>query len=240
LHLGGGIKVILFDLDGTLRLSRPTSVQAFLEFAVRSGMEDGAEKRLRYMRWVHYYWAQSQEMLDDLETYPDSEDFWTNYARLSLLRFGSTEHRAFELAPEVQRYMTEEHRPVDYVPEDVSETLQALKDAGYRMGVVSNRRQPFDDELVELGLGGYFELALDASQAGSWKPEPGIFLVALERLGATPEQAVYVGDNYYADVIGAQRAGVQPVLYDPEGIFPDADCPVIRRIGELAVKYPPR
>jgi FMN phosphatase YigB (HAD superfamily) len=42
-----------------------------------------------------------------------------------------------------------------------------------------------------------------------------------------------VGDNYYADVIGAQRAGLPAVLVDAEDIFPEADCSVINEIGQL-------
>jgi FMN phosphatase YigB (HAD superfamily) len=52
-------------------------------------------------------------------------------------------------------------------------------------------------------------------------------------MGIEPGQAVYVGDNYFADVIGAQRAGMRAVLIDPEGLFPEADCPVIHKISEL-------
>ena len=48
-----------------------------------------------------------------------------------------------------------------------------------------------------------------------------------------PGQAVYVGDNYFADVIGAQRAGIGAVLIDPQDLFPEADCPVIQKISEL-------
>jgi putative hydrolase of the HAD superfamily len=72
-----------------------------------------------------------------------------------------------------------------------------------------------------------------AGQVSAWKPDPGLFIHALECLGVPAQSAIYVGDNYYADVVGARRAGVHPVLYDPEGVFPNADCTVIRRIGEL-------
>jgi FMN phosphatase YigB (HAD superfamily) len=68
---------------------------------------------------------------------------------------------------------------------------------------------------------------------GISKPEPGIFYAALERLGATADQSLYVGDNYWADVIGARRAGVTPVLLDPHRLFPEADCLVLDRIDEL-------
>jgi FMN phosphatase YigB (HAD superfamily) len=49
----------------------------------------------------------------------------------------------------------------------------------------------------------------------------------------SPKEAIYVGDNYYADVVGARRAGLQPVLYDPIGIFPDPDCATIKSFDEL-------
>ena len=48
-----------------------------------------------------------------------------------------------------------------------------------------------------------------------------------------PDETVYVGDNYYADVVGARRAGLQPVLYDPHLIFPDADCITICSLDKL-------
>ena len=56
---------------------------------------------------------------------------------------------------------------------------------------------------------------------------------ALTLLQATPEQAVYVGDNYYADVIGAERANIRPILYDPEKIFEDVDCEVVSSLREI-------
>jgi predicted HAD superfamily phosphohydrolase YqeG len=42
-----------------------------------------------------------------------------------------------------------------------------------------------------------------------------------------------VGDNYFADVVGSRRAGLWPVLYDPDIIFPDADCTTMRSFDEL-------
>jgi len=44
---------------------------------------------------------------------------------------------------------------------------------------------------------------------------------------------MYVGDNYFADIIGSQRAGLMPVLYDPISLFPDADCVVIKSFAEI-------
>ncbi len=229
-----GIRAILFDLDGTLRHNRPSANHAFLDFAMRLGAQDSREKRLNAIRWAHYYWAQSAELLEDLGTFGDlSDEYWRHYAYRALVAFDCSPQQAHALAGEVHRLMTDEYEPEDWVPHDVPETLEALKCVGFPLGVVSNRTKPFDEQLATLGLQGYFSVTLAAGAVNSWKPDAVIFLQAVERLGVLPRQTLYVGDNYYADVVGARAAGLHPVLIDPEGVFPDAGCQVIRRIGEL-------
>ena len=55
----------------------------------------------------------------------------------------------------------------------------------------------------------------------------------LQRAGLPANAAIYVGDNYYSDVLGPRRAGLRPVLYDPRGVFPDPDCESIKSFDEL-------
>jgi len=227
------INTILFDLDGTLRYSQPTFYQAFFNIAFRLGAPDSPEGRRRMMYWLHSYWAQSPELLADIRANPDHEGFWTNHARLALLEMGCSRAKAKKMATEVYREMEAEYRPGDWVPPDVPETLAALKAAGYHLAVVSNRNKPYQEQLEALGLAGYFEFSLAAGEVDSWKPDPGIFLRAVERLGVEPCQAVYVGDNYFADVVGAQRAGLYAVLLDKDQLFPEADCKVIPDISAL-------
>jgi HAD superfamily hydrolase (TIGR01662 family) len=228
-------QAVLFDLDGTLRFSRPPYAQAFYDYAVRLGVSDSLESRRRAAQWAHYYWAQSEELVADMRDLWDEQEqrFWLNYAVRSLLAFDCSAKSAQSLAPEVSRYMREEHQSEDIVPEEVPITLQALKDAGYRLGLLSNRTRPYNELLDQLGLAQYFEVVLAAGEIDCWKPEPGIFLHVLDRMALDPRQALYVGDNYYADILGAQRAGLSPVLYDPEQVFPDASCPVIQHIADL-------
>ncbi len=229
------LEVILFDLDGTLRTNRPSSNQTFLDFARQLGVEFVPETRRSYIRWTHFYWAQSPDLIQDVAVYDgDDEEFWTNYTVRSLAVLGCSEAQSLSVAPDLHNLMATEHRPINYVPPDVPVTLQILKDTGLRLGVLSNRRHPCDEELAELGLLHYFDLALVAGEVSSWKPEPQIFQEALARLNAPADAAIYVGDNYYADIVGAERAGLAPVLIDPERIFPEALCPVIDTIGDLS------
>lgn len=227
------IQAVLFDLDGTLRHNQPTSTIVFIDHAATIGAPVTPVTRLALLRWTHRYWAQSPELLADMQNYPEEDDFWTNYALRSLEILGASPELSLALAPRMSAYMKEEHHPVDWVPPEVFSALQNLKSAGYRLALLSNRSQPCDDLLAELGLLPYFELAMVAGQVNCWKPEACVFEFALDSLGLSAAQAVYVGDNYYADIIGAREAGLHPILIDPDGVFPDAECPVIRHMGEL-------
>jgi len=229
-----GIRAILFDMDGTLRHNRPSYPDTFFNIATRLGAPDVRENRWRAARWLHYYWANSNELVSDQAIYTDQvEAFWTNHARLFLSALGCIPEQAAALAPLAYQHMNEEYKPQDWVPADVPETLRVLKEAGYKLAVLSNRLQPFLEQLENLGLSSYFEFALHAGKVEAWKPDPEIFLHATDQIGAQPGEAVYVGDNYYADVIGSSRAGLIPVLIDPDGLFPEAECAVIRKIGDL-------
>lgn len=225
---------VLFDLDGTLRHSVPTFHEAYLGFAFQLGARDSKQNRRNAYRWLHYYWAQSPELLHDLEQYVGlDEAFWNNHARQYLLALGCPPQQAEELAPRLSQSMEAGYQPDDMLAEGVIELLSTLKDAGFRLGVVSNRTHPYEEQLANLGLLPFFEIALAAGSVNAWKPDPAIFQHALELMQAKPEQAVYVGDNYFADVIGARRAGMASILIDPEELFPEADCPVIAQVSEV-------
>jgi putative hydrolase of the HAD superfamily len=149
-----------------------------------------------------------------------------------LLALGTSNTQAEELAPQVTEYMAQAYKPKSIVPEEVFRLLPALKEA-YTLGLISNREKPYDAEIELLGLAPFFDLVLAGGHLRMWKPEPHIFIHACERLHLEPSEAVYVGDNYFADVVGARRAGLRPILYDPRGIFDDPGCSIVRSFDEL-------
>lgn len=228
------IKAIFFDLDGTLRHSVPIAGDVFSKYAASLGLRVNEEDLLRAARWEHFYWASSVDLRDDLLAHSgDTETFWIEYSRRRLVALGASSARAVELAPQVSKHMGEMYKPESIVPEDVRETLPQLRNAGYLMAVVSNRDKPFQDILVSHELVEFFHFSLAAGEVDSYKPDPGVFNHALDRAKVTAQESVYVGDNYFADIVGARRAGLWPVLYDPKGIFPESDCTTIKSFTEL-------
>jgi HAD superfamily hydrolase (TIGR01549 family) len=228
------IKAVFFDLDGTLRHSVPEGGEVFTAYVKTLGFPVSEENRISAMRWEYGYWASSPDLRDDLLAHSsDTENFWIEYSRRRLIALGASPAWALEYAAQASAHMGEMYKPESIVPEDVRRMLPALKQAGYIMAVVSNRDKPFQDTLDSHGLSEFFPYSLSGGEVDSYKPEPGIFEHALKEMAVTAPETVYVGDNYYADVVGARRAGLQPVLYDPIGIFPDADCVTIRSFDEL-------
>jgi len=228
------IKAIFFDLDGTLRHSVPEGGEVFSAYVAALGLHFNHEDRLRAARWEHLYWASSADLRDDLLAHSvDTEKFWVEYSRRRLIALGASAKLAVEMAPKVSKHMGEEYKPESIVPADVRRTLPLLKQVGYSMAVVSNRDKPFQTLLDSHNLSEFFTYALAAGEVDSYKPEPGVFKHALKHMNVTAQETVYVGDNYYADIVGAHRAGLQAVLYDPHFIFPDANCITIRSFDEL-------
>ena len=120
------------------------------------------------------------------------------------------------------------------------DALAALRDLGLGLAVVSNadgtvEEQLRRDEICQVGPGPGVEVqvVLDSAVVGIAKPDPGIFHLALEALGVGPAATVHVGDTPAADVAGARAAGVTPVLIDPYGLHPEADCVRVAALADV-------
>lgn len=227
------IKAIFFDLDGTLRHNLPSGGEVFADCAAQLGLSINDEDRLRGIRWENFYWASSEELKEDKQKYLTEPDFWNHYTHRQLIALGASSKQVKVLAPKVSQYMEESYHPKALVTEDALHALADLQQAGFIMAVVSNREKPYQHEIEELGLSSFFVFSFAAGEIDLYKPDPGIFIHACERADVKPSEAAYVGDNYFADVVGSLRAGLLPVLYDPRRVFPEAECPVIASFDQL-------
>src|SRR5262245_56064999 len=106
--------------------------------------------------------------------------------------------------------------------------LQRVKAAGLAAGVISNSNGSVRSVLEATGLATHLDFIIDSSEVGVEKPHPRIFQIGLERLGVPAGAAVYVGDLYSIDVLGARAAGLDGVLLDPRGFWGARDCPLAR------------
>ncbi len=209
-------KAILFDLDGTLRANQPEGFQVFIEYAARVGIALSEHHIETCERAVHQYWADGAQVFDHLSRY-DERGFWVNYNQV-LLDAMEVPHTATD-AEKIQDQF-KHYEPQNVVFADVPYVLETLRKSGYIVGLVSNRDGEVDTEVTRYGFRHLLDFTLTGGQARSWKPAPGIFRQALEIAGNVPaEQALYVGDNYYADIVGARNVGMDAILIDPRDVF---------------------
>lgn len=97
------------------------------------------------------------------------------------------------------------------VYDDVFDTLDAIVDMGFQLGLISNWDRRLHQILQATGLAPYFPVCLVSADEGIEKPAPEIFQRALAQLEVPPAAAVYVGDSITDDVDGARNAGLWPV-----------------------------
>jgi putative hydrolase of the HAD superfamily len=108
--------------------------------------------------------------------------------------------------------------------------LRLVRAAGLGAAVISNSNGSVRSILEALGLAGYLDFVLDSAEVGVEKPDPRIFRLALERAGVGPHEALYVGDLYSVDVLGARAVGLEAILLDPGGHRGARDCPTARDV----------
>jgi len=123
--------------------------------------------------------------------------------------------------------------------DEVPDVLHALKDAGIRIGLISNTHRCLASFQSHFELQGLISATVSSSDHGLMKPHPSIFEAALRLVGVEAAHAVMVGDSVRQDVEGALGAGMKAVLLQ-RGEGPHAAdralasrVPVIRSLREL-------
>jgi len=225
------IRAIFFDAGNTLLYPRlderardltaagyPASIEQFhtAERLAKQKLDEWLWPQIRkgdVPRTIdHYYWAEYLRQLMGLIGAPEAE-----HVRLTrMVADGFRNIRCWSVVmPETPGY------------------LAALKQRGYFLGVISNSVGTMEDQLIHEGLRDYFQAVFDSAIVGVEKPHPEIFQLALRSAGTAAEEAVFVGDTNATDVGGAQLAGLQGVLIDRVGAYPNPECPRITTLPEL-------
>jgi len=151
--------------------------------------------------------------------FPGGEDeFWRRFATTSV------EHAAGRaVEPELISRAAAELRDFFATPDawrvypDTVPALEALRESGVRLGVVSNWDSRLPHVLRILDLADYFEAVGVSHLEGTEKPSPTMFHRVRQHLGTSPEETLHVGDVPELDLEGARRAGIDGMLVDRHG-----------------------
>jgi pyrophosphatase PpaX len=175
------INTILFDLDGTLIDTNELIISTYLH---------------------------------TLEKY-----FPGKYRREDVLPFlGPTLHEVFEkMDPDRVEEMVLDYRTYNLANHDalvkefvgVMETIETLKKKGYKLAIVTTKREDVAFKGLRLmKLDSFFDVMIAYDHVKKVKPDPEPIFLALEKLGSKPEEALMVGDNFH-DVLAGKNAGTK-------------------------------
>lgn len=116
---------------------------------------------------------------------------------------------------------------------DVPETLEQLRSAGCKLGIVSNWESRLPALCSAHGIAHYFDFTVISEVEGFVKPHPHMYRRALERAGVPPERVAHVGDSLRDDIEGAAALGIWGILVDRAGTTAGAYEPRISSLTEL-------
>ena len=229
-------RLLCLDAGFTLLTPRRTLADALSGVLAADGrdvtedeMHEAWEEADRWF-WDEYHRPDNDTWSDDTRI----EAYWRRYHGVMLGRLG------IEARNEVlDRILASQFAPDSWEAyPDVEPMLAAVGAMGVRIGIVSDWGSNLRGILSGLGLDRHFDFVLPSGAVGVAKPNPAFFRMALEAVGAAPDDALMVGDSYRADVRGAWSAGMDAVWLDRhEGISitpPDEPMPTdVRRIHSL-------
>jgi len=226
------IRAVFFDLYGTLAGFRPSRYEIQSEACARFGITVTPEGVLKGYALADAYMAEQNAILPvRRRDRQGRNEFFAEYERRVMEGAGVhvSAHRAAEIWRRVRQVPYGLERFDDALP-----VLEQLKERGLTLGLISNMNQDGASLTESMGLSTVLDFAVTSAEVGSEKPHPPIFLAALERSGARPDEAVHVGDQITSDIDGASNVGINPVLLDRDRNHPDITrCPRIETLSEL-------
>lgn len=221
--------VVLFDVGHTLVCPRESFGRVYADVLGTLGMKldpGGLD------RCIHQVGAEiSSEIpagVDRYACFPGGEDeYWLRFSRRILERaVGAPIDDALSVRALRDLREAFRDRSAWRIYPDVLPTLHGLRESGVRLGIVSNWDSRLPDVLEMLELDAHFESIGISHIEGVEKPAPELFLRVLSRMGATPGQAIHVGDVIELDLHGAQAAGIEGRLIDRGGTAPQCESAI--------------
>jgi REG-2-like HAD superfamily hydrolase len=226
------IRAIFYDAGRTLVHPRPLEPEIWSFLSEQLRVEIPPEHSLPDVG--HYYYARlGQDGLGSYDSDERARSFWISYYTQALIEAGVQQPEANLLHASNALYDWYQS-PQQWQPyPEVAEALAAVERRGLLQGVISDWGTDLVPILHAHEITRHLDFVVASAAVGLAKPHPGIFRHALERSGLQPPDAIYVGDSYVADVLGARAAGIQPVLIDRDGIAPAVDCSVVTSLLDV-------
>lgn len=237
------VGTVIFDAGLTLVRAEPSFAAVFARGLQRAGVDvevtelDGWQDAFR-RAWQDHgdAWAEADNPSPHLGDLDVEQRFWRGLYRRILHNLGVDGDHP-EMAAEIHDLFLQPSSWGPY-PETV-EVVDELRDAGIRVGLLSNWGPSLRRILEAHDLLHRFEAVVISGEEGLAKPDLAIFDIALDRMGELPgPHVVYVGDDPEHDIVPSRELGLRAVLVDRYELRPDHAGPRVSDLRELLEVLP--
>jgi putative hydrolase of the HAD superfamily len=227
------IKAVFFDLYNTLVTYDPPREEIEARILKEFGIEASAESLLRPIITAdEFIYKEHSRLPISKRSKEETAALYIQYHGIVLKEAGIEASREL-ITGILGKWMNFDLKMVLF--DDVAPALTDLKGRGLVLGLISNVDRDIAPFYQGLGLSAWLEVMVTSQEVGFNKPHPEIFQAALKQAGVKPAEAIYVGDQYQIDVVGANKAGMTGILIDRGGFFEEVtDSPKIRSLTEVA------
>jgi len=206
------VRAVVFDVDFTIARPGPDlGPDGYRRLGERHGLDLDAAR----------YEDARREALVDLKRHPEldhDEEIWIRFTQRIIEGMGGRGD-TYAAAAEMEGAWAHAHHFELY--DDALPVLDALRERGLRVGLLSNSARDLDEFVAHHGLS--VDAVLTSRAHGKTKPHETIFRRMLELLDVLPGDALMVGDTVDDDVEGALAIGMRAVLVDREGRYPERE-----------------
>lgn len=202
---------VFFDLDRTLWDFEKNSEVAlrilYEEYKLADYVSDEAEFIKKYKEVNSFYW----------KSYAEGK---ITKREMRIGRFGDTVSHFGVKSDEIGAQMHDRYIEISPYQTNLfpstKEVLTELKDKDYRLHIITNGFLEVQHlKLKHSGIAHFFDSVLCSEEVGVNKPDPKVFQEAMSRAKTKAESAIMIGDDFNADIIGAENVGMRGLLFDP-------------------------
>lgn len=222
---------IFFDLDNTLWDHRKN---AYLTIKELFNQQKIAEKYgIDFESFHQVYHDINERLWEQIRDGEIDKDYLRKHRFYdSFLAFGIDEA---QLSDYFEHHFLDEILNYNELVDGAIDLLYYLRNDGYIMHIISNGFQEVTERKCILsGISDYFETITSADSIGLRKPRPEIFDYSLNLAKAAKEESIMIGDDWIADVKGAQNFGMDVIFFDVYNDNPqEAGLKVVRNLSEI-------
>ena len=227
------IKAVFFDMYNTLVCYDPPREENQADALNKFGFDFKPEQLTTpIIAADEYFYEENAKLALAKRTDKDKKNLWAQYEAVFLKEAGIMPNAELitALLLEMKNFKYEMMLYDDVIP-----ALTEIKNRGLITGLVSNADRDITAMLQRLKLDTLLEVIVTSQEVGFTKPHREIFEAAVTKAAIKADEALFIGDQYKIDVLGAINAGMTGVLLDRSDYYKNDGIkePRITNLGQL-------